>query len=97
MCSLVWVLLSNLQLKKGELRKKEARWKKNNGNAVEMIKYFYRYSDYSMQAIAEHLSMPLSKVKKIVDELGTIPVVTRSAFIFTMFVRHSTKRRDPIN
>ena len=87
--------MSNLQLKKGELRKKEARWQKNNGNAVEMIKYFYRYSDYSMQAIAEHLSMPLSKVKKIVDELGTIPVGVPS--FLPMFVRHRTKRRDPIN
>lgn len=71
--------MSNLQLKKGELRKKEARWKKNNGNAV----------------IAEHLSMPLSKVKKIVDELGTIPVGVPS--FLPMFVRHRTKRRDPIN
>jgi CBS domain-containing protein len=60
---------SNLQLKKGKQRKKEARWQENNGNAAEMINYFYRYSDYSTQAIAEHLSMPLGKVQKIVDEL----------------------------
>jgi CBS domain-containing protein len=60
---------SNLQLKKGKQRKKEARWRENNSSTVEMIKYFYRYSDYSIQAIAEHLSMPLGKVQKIVDEL----------------------------
>lgn len=36
---------------------------------MEIIKYFYRYSDYSTEAIAEHLSMPISKVQEIVDEL----------------------------
>lgn len=60
---------SNLHLKKDKQRKKEVRWQGDNSNKVEMIKYFYRYSDYSMQAIAEHLSMPISKVQKIVDEL----------------------------
>jgi CBS domain-containing protein/predicted transcriptional regulator len=60
---------SNMHLKKDKQRKKEVRWQGDNSNKVEMIKYFYRYSDYSMQAIAEHLSMPLSKVQKIVDEL----------------------------
>lgn len=59
----------SLRLKKGKQRKEEARWRKNNGDSVKMIKYFYRYSDYSIQAIAEHLSMPLGKVQKIVDEL----------------------------
>ena len=60
---------SNLHLKKDKRRKKEDRWQENNGNKVEIIKYFYRYSDYSVQAIAEHLSMPVSKVQDIVDEL----------------------------
>jgi CBS domain-containing protein len=41
----------------------------DDSNKVEIIKYFYRYSDYSIQAIAEHVSMPISKVQKIVDEL----------------------------
>ena len=59
---------SNLHLKKDKQRKKEVRRQGDNSNKVEMIKHFYRYSDYSMQAIAEHLSMPLSKVQKIVDE-----------------------------
>ena len=36
---------------------------------MEIIKYFYRYSDDSIQTIAEHLSMPISKVQEIVDEL----------------------------
>jgi CBS domain-containing protein len=60
---------SNLHLKKDKRRKKEDRWQEKNGNKVEIIKYFYRYSDYSVQAIAEHLSMPVSKVQDIVDEL----------------------------
>jgi predicted transcriptional regulator len=50
-----------------------------------MIKYFYRYSDYSIQAIAEHLSMPLSKVQKIVDEL-----IKRDAL--DAFIEESTTR-----
>jgi CBS domain-containing protein len=80
---------SNLQLKKGKQRKKEARWRENNGNTVEMIKYFYRYSDYSMQAIAEHLSMPLGKVQKIVDEL------TKSDAL-EAFIEESTTRVEKI-
>jgi CBS domain-containing protein/predicted transcriptional regulator len=60
---------SNLHLKKDKQRKEEVRWQRDNSNKAEMIKYFYRYSDYSMQAIADHLSLPLNKVQKIVDEL----------------------------
>jgi len=60
---------SNLHLKKDQQRKNGNRWQENYSNKVEIIKYFYRYSDYSTQAIAEHLSMPISKVQEIVDEL----------------------------
>ena len=55
--------------KKDKLRENENRWQEDNSNNMEIIKYFYRYSDYSTQAIAEHLSMPISKVQEIVDEL----------------------------
>jgi CBS domain-containing protein len=58
-----------LHLKKDKHRVNENRWQEDNSNKVEIIKYFYRYSDYSTEAIAEHLSMPISKVQEILDEL----------------------------
>lgn len=42
---------------------------RNDSNKGEIIRYFYRYSDYSIQAIAEHLSLPVGEVQEIVDEL----------------------------
>jgi CBS domain-containing protein/predicted transcriptional regulator len=60
---------SNLHLKKDKQRKNENRWQENYSDKGERIKYLYRYSDYSTQAIAEHLSMPISNVQEIVDEL----------------------------
>ena len=60
---------SNLHLKKDKQRKNENRWQDNYSDKGERIKYFYRYSDYPIQAIAKHLSMPISKVQEIVDEL----------------------------
>jgi CBS domain-containing protein len=47
----------------------EDRNKENYANKVEVIKYFYRYSDYSTQAIAGHVAMPISRVQEIVDNL----------------------------
>jgi CBS domain-containing protein/predicted transcriptional regulator len=58
----------NLYQQKGKQRKNEGGHR-GYGNRAEIIKYFYRYSDYSTHAIAEHLSMSVVKVQKIVDEL----------------------------
>lgn len=58
-----------MHMNEDEQEGNEDKNQKNYANKVEVIKYFYRYSDFSTQAIAEHVSMPISKVQEIVDEL----------------------------
>jgi hypothetical protein len=43
--------------------------KKTNNNKGDIIKYFYRYSDYSTKAIAQHIRMPVDEVQEIIDGL----------------------------
>jgi CBS domain-containing protein len=43
--------------------------KKTNNNKEDIIKYFYRYSDYSTKAIAQHIGMPVDEVQEIINGL----------------------------
>lgn len=61
--------VDNMNMDEDEQIRNEDRNHENYANKAEVIKYFYRYSDFSTQAIAEHVSMPISKVQEIVDEL----------------------------
>ena len=78
-----------MHLKKDDQRKNENIWHENYSNKVEIIKYFYRYSDYSTQAIAEHPSMPIGKVQEIVDELIKSDALE-------VFIEESTTRVEKI-
>jgi CBS domain-containing protein len=43
--------------------------KRTTNNKEDIIKYFYRYSDYSAEAIAQRIRMPVNEVQKIIDGL----------------------------
>ena len=43
--------------------------KKTNNNKEDIIKYFYRYSDFSTKAIAQHIGMPVDEVQEIINGL----------------------------
>lgn len=63
--------------------------KKTDNNKEDIIKYFYRYSDYSAEAIAQRIRMPVEEVQEIID--GLIKADALEAF-----VEESTARVEKI-
>jgi hypothetical protein len=82
--------VDNMNMDEDEQIRNEDRNQENYANKAEVIKYFYRYSDFSTQAIAEHVSMPISKVQEIVDEL--IKSDALEAFIEESTTRKNNER-----
>ena len=55
----------NLDSRKINKEKNEDGWQENYGNKVEIIKYFYRYSDDSIQTIASICQCQLAKSRRL--------------------------------